>query len=212
MDIKNYQISKYMYALFLSLVLAIGIGIFNAEWATVFISLLTLGLIAYSIHLYNKIQFRIPSILLTSLILFVYATLFLGEVGDFYNRIWWWDLMLHAGSAIGFGLVGVTILILLFNHNKVETSPRVIAVFSFTFALAIGALWEIFEFVMDVTFGFNMQKSGQVDTMTDLIIDSIGALIASNAGYFYLTQGRENLLTSIIKDVIEKNPMLAKDR
>ena len=42
------------------------------------------------------------------------------------------------------------------------------------FAITIGALWEVFEFGMDQLFGLNMQKSGLLDTMGDLI------------GFFYM--------------------------
>ena len=67
-------------------------------------------------------------------------------------------------------------------------SPVFIAVFAFCFALALGAVWEIYEFTMDSVFGTNMQKYmldngtaliGQAalqDTMKDIIVDAIGAL------------------------------------
>jgi len=47
---------------------------------------------------------------------------------------------------------------------------------------SIGALWEVFEFGMDQIFGMNMQKSGLVDTMGDLIVDAIGAGLAAMSG------------------------------
>ena len=54
---------------------------------------------------------------------------------------------------------------------------------------------------MDKTFGLNMQKSGLMDTMSDLIIDSIGAGIAALAGYLYLTKSKY----SFFKDLLEQN-------
>jgi hypothetical protein len=36
--------------------------------------------------------------------------------------------------------------------------PRFVALFAFLFAVAVGALWEIFEFAIDGTFGTQMQK------------------------------------------------------
>jgi hypothetical protein len=39
---------------------------------------------------------------------------------------------------------------------------------------------------MDQLFGFNMQKSGLIDTMWDLIMTFAGALIVSILGHFYL--------------------------
>ena len=73
-----------------------------------------------------------------------------------------------------------------------------LALFSFSFAIAIGVVWEIFEFFMDISFGLNMQKSGLIDTMGDLIVDSLGALLASGIGYFYLRIKH----TLVFKDVV----------
>jgi len=66
--------------------------------------------------------------------------------------------------------------------------PGFVALFSFSFALAMGAVWEIFEFSMDASIGFNMQRTdtGVFDTMSDLIVDTLGALFVCIAGYFYL--------------------------
>ena len=43
----------------------------------------------------------------------------------------------------------------------------------------IGVIWEIFEFSLDYVIGLNMQKSGLVDTMGDLIVNSIGSLFVA---------------------------------
>jgi len=201
----EYIVPTYIYVLLSTLVVAVGIGIFRAEWSTVFISLLTLGVSLYAIRLRARLDVHIPSAFLTAAILFVYATLFLGEVGDFYERFWWWDVVLHTGSAIGFGLIGAIILITLFWSGRVASSPILTAVFVFAFAVAIGAVWEIFEFTMDQLFGLSMQKSGLVDTMTDLIVDCIGALVAAGATYVYLTKGKQSALTGVLEEAVEKN-------
>ena len=79
----------------------------------------------------------------------VFATLFLGEASDFYNRFWWWDVVMHAGSAIAIGLIGVIVLYMLIRSDRLRANAGIMAFFAFTFALAIGTLWEIFEFFMD---------------------------------------------------------------
>ena len=60
--------------------------------------------------------------------------------------------------------------------------------FSFAFALAAATLWEIFEFTMDNTFGFTMQKSGLDDTTADLIVSGAGAVFAVGTGYLFLVR------------------------
>jgi hypothetical protein len=61
-----------------------------------------------------------------------------------------------------------------------------LALFSFCFALSLGALWEIFEFGMDSFLDLGMQKNSLVDTMWDLIVDTVGAAVVSLSGYFYV--------------------------
>jgi len=208
---KNYVVPHYIYVMWITIVLAFGFGVFRQDWSTVFISIVTLGISLYAIVLSHRASIRIPASLLTALIVFVYATLFLGEVGDFYERFWWWDVVLHTGSAIGFGLIGAILLILLFRQEKVQASPVLVSMFVFAFAVAIGAVWEIFEFTMDQFFGLSMQKSGLMDTMADLIVDSFGALLAAGTTYAYLTNGKQTMLTGVLDEAVQENQSIVNE-
>ena len=93
-------------------------------------------------------------------IVFVFASLFLGEVREYYIRFWWWDLALHAGSGFLLGIIGF-LLVYVLNETEeigVHMKPGFVAFFAFLFAVGIGVLWEIFEFCMDIFFNMNMQK------------------------------------------------------
>lgn len=59
---------------------------------------------------------------------------------------------------------------------------------------------------MDQTFGMNMQKSGLPDTMKDLMVDTVGALIGASFGFAYLKKQRLGSLTSAIHDFVKNNP------
>lgn len=203
--ITNYKIPSYVYIMWLSLVLAIPFGIYEKDWMSIFISLVVLSSSIYAIKLCQEIEFKIPSSLITASIIFIYASLFLGEVHNFYGRFWWWDSVLHASSAIGFGLIGATILVLMTRQGKVKASPAIISIFVFSFALAIGAVWEIFEYFMDQFFGMNMQKDGLHDTMKDLIVDTFGALIATAVSYLYFSNNKIGILSSVIDEAVTKN-------
>jgi hypothetical protein len=86
--------------------------------------------------------------------------------------------------------------------------PGFVALFSFAFAVAVGSIWEIFEFTMDSFLGLNMQKSGLVDTMWDLIVDALGALVIAVLGYFYTKSGTEYFVEKWIDKFIEANPRI----
>lgn len=59
--------------------------------------------------------------------------------------------------------------------------------FNAFFSLAIGTLWEVFEFLTDSIFGLHMQSGPFItDTMVDLMLDASGGLIIACIGYFYV--------------------------
>jgi len=94
---------------------------------------------------------------------------------------------------------------------ELDLHPKFIAFFAFIFAMGMGSVWEIFEFSMDQLFGMNMQKSGLVDTMWDLIVYGVGALIISILGWGFLrTRERDSFLEKWIDSFIDKNPHLFK--
>lgn len=146
-------------------------------------------------------------------VLFVYASLFLGEVHGYYIRYWWWDAVLHTGSGFLLGVLGF-LLVYVLNERPdvgVHMRPRFVALFAFMFAVGMGALWEIFEFAMDQFFGMNMQKSGLIDTMWDLIVDTVGAGVIACLGWIYLrTAGSNSFLERWIVGFIHANPRLFK--
>ena len=159
----------------------------------------------------KRFDVTIPHGFETLAVIFLYASLFLGEFGDYYNRFWWWDIVLHSGAAFLLGILGF-LLVYVLNEKKevnLDLSVRFIALFAFLFAVGMGTIWEIFEFVMDQAFGFNMQKSGLVDTMWDLIVDVLGAAVIAVLGWGYLkTREPDSFLERWINEFIHKNPHL----
>jgi hypothetical protein len=138
--------------------------------------------------------------------LFLYASFALGEVREFYHRYWWWDVMLHSLSAIVLGMTGFLVVYTFHMTRRIKMAPVYVAVFSFGFALTLGTLWEIFEFGADTMLGMNMQKSGLEDTMTDLVVDALGVLLAAWVGYHYVKGGDSLFADRLIKSFVAKNP------
>lgn len=204
--------SRIVWAVWATLVVAMLASLALGQWSTAFISMVTLTLTFLPMAFENRFNIKLPTEFGAAIAVFIFATLFLGEVGDFYNRYWWWDVVLHTGSAIGFGLMGFILIFMMFEGNRYAAPPIAIALFSFTFGLSIGALWEIFEFIMDQTFGLNMQKSGLIDTMYDLIVDTLGAALGAAAGYAYLVRRRFGWLSYLIDKFVKANRRLFRKR
>lgn len=185
----------------------LGSGLFallTAHWSNVFMIVTAFFFTVLPAIFSQRFSIRLPLSFLAAISLFVFGTLFLGEVFDFYNRFWWWDILLHGASAVGLGIIGFLFIFYLFEGDRFAAPPWALAFLGFCFALAMGALWEIFEFGMDQIFGLNMQKSGLVDTMSDLIVDAIGAAIGALSGFFWL-KGRTMGPMAMIEQFVKLN-------
>ncbi len=200
--------SWLVYGVWGTLVTSVVVALWLRDWPHAFVGAVTLLATMVPALVAERYDIRMPVYFFAGIVLFIFGTLFLGEALDFYNRFWWWDIVLHGSSALGFGLVGVTLALLLFEGDRYAAPPWALAAIAFTFALAIGALWEIFEFLMDSMFGFNMQKSGLVDTMSDLIVDTIGAFIGAMSGYLYLAGRANHGLPGLIAQFVARNRRL----
>lgn len=193
--------------------------IMRQEWLHVFLVVSIMAATLAPVLFRERLPIEVPSEIQILVVLFVFATLFLGEVRDYYERFWWWDLALHASAGLLMGLLGFMIVYMLNEdrHVNLHMRPAFVALFAFFFALGIGGLWEIFEFAMDRTFGMSMQKptpgdpSGLTDTMKDLIVNAIGAAVVSLSGWRYFRRARTPFVDSWARSFIERNPQLFGD-
>ena len=145
----------------------------------------------------RKFSLAIPNSMSIAYYIFLFCAVYLGEVHNFYYLIPYWDNILHCFSGAMLGALGFTLVKILNDSDRVHVvlSPVFICLFAFCFALAAGAVWEIYEFTGDTIFSLNMQKyrledgtmlagsEALEDTMHDLIIDAVGALSVVIVGF-----------------------------
>lgn len=161
-----------------------------------------LGVIAMLLPglLKHKLKIDIPSNMLILYTIFLYCAIYLGEVKSFYYTVPHWDTILHTFSGAMIGALGFSFVTLLNKTEEVpmNLSPLFVCLFSFCFAVTLGVIWEFYEFTFDGLLNLNMQKfalengeplvgrAALTDTMKDLIVDAVGALIMSIIGYISL--------------------------
>lgn len=138
-------------------------------------------------YIAGKKKIHIPDSFNLVAVLFLIASLYLGEINSFYVKLSWWDLFLHA--LFGYYMVivslhGINGVI----RREIDVSKNRYAMFSvifaFSFSIALGTIWEVFEFLGDFIFRSGMIKGGIEDTATDLLVKIVAAFITST--YYYL--------------------------
>jgi len=190
--------------------------LWQGSWASGVWLLAIMAVTAAPVLLGPRLPVRIPAEYELLAILFVFASLFLGEFHSYYERFWWWDIALHSGSGLLLGIVGFLLVYVLNESRRIDLHmrPGFVALFAFAFAVSVGALWEIFEFAADQFFGMQMQKpmlgdpSGLTDTMWDLIVDTLGAAVISGFGWWHMKRERRSFIDVWTERFVAKNPRL----
>ncbi|MBA3788844.1 hypothetical protein H0X32_00410 [Patescibacteria group bacterium] len=183
------------------------IAAYQQNWESVGLSLASIAFFVVPFFVEKQFKIYIPSLFTILIGAFLYATIILGQIEHYYQKHWWWDIMLHSGSGIAFGLIGLMVIVIFFKRGRIAAKPIVLCLFAFCFSLAAGLLWEVFEFSGDELVHTNMQQrqTGVVDTMKDEIVDTIGALIGSAIGYFYLRNDLGTPLDVALNKTVRKN-------
>lgn len=161
-----------------------------------------LGIVTINIPmvLSKKFKTNFPYMIKILYTLFLFCAIYLGEIRRFYIEIALWDDMLHCFSSILTGSFGFMLIYLINKrtgekNNIINLSPLFLSFFAFCFSVSVGVIWELYEFALDRFMDLNMQKyrtdTGQMyigrnavkDTMNDLFLDMLGAMISAFFGY-----------------------------
>jgi len=120
-----------------------------------------------------------------------------GLYFEFYALFWWWDNLAHLLGSFVIGALGFYGVYALHRAGKIRVSVRMIAVFAFFFAIAIGALWETAEYGSDSLLHTHNQ-SGNTDTMTDLVNDTLAGFVVAVLGAWYVGREPEEKICGIV--------------
>lgn len=191
MNNKNSKVAIGIAGIFEIILIATAIlNIISRQWK----DLVPLGVAIVSIILpfivtiiANKKNIVLPSSFQLISVIFILLALYFGEHMKFYDKFWWWDLLLHAIFGSYAVIVALHLIQGIIIKKKEVTKKRFITftvIFAFCFSITLGTLWEVFEFLGDYFFKTNMVKGGLEDTASDLIVKIIAAFITSIICYF----------------------------
>lgn len=184
------------------LIIAAGYELYTRSWSDLFVVAQAVALCVVPFVLHRKYGIYTPPLIRLGVVLFLFSTLFLGEVNQFYTQYYWWDALLHAFSGVGVTLIAFVFLVIIYNESELRSTPFITTLLAFSVSMMLAVLWEVYEFLFD-TFGkpdMPMQPSN-FDTMSDFIAAIFGSLVVSVPGYRYLLhRNNHNFVSEVITD------------
>lgn len=169
---RNRDLTIYV-VLRLLVIATIIIQAIRGNYENVFLGVLTLILFMIPTIVDKKLNIKLPNVLETIILLFIFSAEILGEIQNFYGIFPFWDTMLHTingflCAAIGFSLIDIL------NQSEefhLKMSPIFVALVAFCFSMTIGVLWEFFEFGADTFFKTDMQKDRISSSISSVLIN-----------------------------------------
>lgn len=138
--------------------------------------------IPFGLFFLKKNPFNIPTII--GYYVFLFCSIFLGSIANFYFHYKWWDTSVHLYKGIFVGCIGITLFKVLVRESvRGDFSRWVLFLFVVSIAVITSIVWEIYEFLGDQFVTRTMQRGGNTDTMIDLLAGLTGGLLIA----FYST-------------------------
>lgn len=160
-----------------------------------FLCLFTLLLFTIPTFIEDKLKIEFPTVLESTVYVFIFAAEVLGEINNFYGMIPHWDTMLHTLNGFLCAGVGFSLVDLLNeNSDNLNLSPFFVAVVAFCFSMTIGVFWEFFEFGMDQIVKTDMQKDTVVSSIYTVKLNESGenkAIAVKDISQTYIVTGEE---------------------
>ena len=177
----------------------------DAGISNIFLGFLAIVLFSMPWILESRFKMNIPNYLEIIILTFLFSSIVLGNIHGLLVTVKGYDKFLHIVSGVSISIIGYEIIhsYNLSKTNKIKLSPGVLSFFAFCFSITLLVLWEFYEFAVD-TIAYNIstdtsrnmqryqwinesliypQPYGLMDTMLDLIVGSVGAMVVSLIGW-----------------------------
>ena len=161
-----------------------------------------LSVVPYVVAARENIRFPWFVYFLISLALWFHAA---GYAQGFYVDLYpYYDKVAHLVSGITIALLGFLGVVYLDRHWGMNLTPLFVAGFTIIFGLALGAVWEMYEFLVDMIFGGSLagpMQNGLADTMLDMIFVLVGSLMVALVALSYFRNHRVDDLGDSLEEL-----------
>ncbi len=183
----------------LILIISIAYSIYGHSWRVLFVDILLLMLVFAPYFLRKSLSIQIPQAFEWVILAFTIISFFLGDIKGFVIQAFF-------GLAVGF--IGFVSMLIIYNNSKLKPNYLVIAIFSFSFAIALGLVSELIKYYLKIYLGFTVTIGDYDYAMVSLSLVGLGALISSTVGFFYMKGYRTETLQNLSRQFKRTNPNL----
>lgn len=169
----------------LAMIWVIPASLWRGDWPLAIMATVAVAVALLPAVLQHNYRIVLPWFLVFLVVLQLHLHTFWGVWLRFYDSHWFWDKLLHLKGTMLVSLVGFLAAYAIHLCGHVRLTWPILGLFTVVFGNALGAWWEIVEFVVDKTLKKNTQY-GLDNTMIDLINNLLGSLIAAGLGGVYL--------------------------
>jgi hypothetical protein len=164
-------------------------GLFIRDPSIIFTAFIGLFLTCVPYLIGRKIQVTLPWEV-NFLIAFAVFLHVAGYSQQLYIFLYpYYDKFAHFISSITVAVLAFVSILLINRFSCTKLARWQIFFYIVIFTMAIGAFWEIYEYLMDTFLGSYLTKHlqhGLDDTMIDLIIDLLGGIVVGFFGTWYI--------------------------
>lgn len=203
-------INKYFIIIYI--IMGVGLGVYNIFFSTPYYIMLGFASILFLFIpdiIYKVLKLKKVYILNFTIYLFCFLSFNIGMTLNGYSRIPQYDKLVHTLSGVFFALLGLGFYYVLKPIKKLERSDySIVSFFSVMFSLSIAVIWEIYEYTIDFLLHTDPQRvstTGINDTMIDMIVCFIGALIMWLSIYLYYRRNKINFFMSVFENFFNIN-------
>ena len=179
--------------------------------------LAALGLTTLIATLARRAEVRAPFAIDVVLLGLMVSDMTLGNTVGLYLWWPWYDKVLHLGSSILIGLLGFLAVYIAHVTGRLRFHRWLDGIAILLVTLGLGAIWEICEYAVDTTLGRATQGAPGLaaldDTMIDLMLDAIGAVVAAIVGPLYIRHSAKSRLRfRAIAELLARRERLVQER
>lgn len=158
--------------------------------------LAALGITTLLTRLAQRAEVPAPVAIDVVVLVLMVADMTLGNIVGFYFAWPYYDKVLHLGSSVLIGLLGFLAIYIVHITGRIRFHGWLDGLAILLVTLGLGAIWEIAEYGVDQALGRATQGAPGVgpldDTMIDLVLDAVGAVVAAVIGPLYMRHSKRS--------------------